>query len=200
MEKIILTDADGVLLNWNAGFERYMHDKGFPKIPNTDHEYSISTRHGVSVHQGYECVKEFNESRYIANLEPFADSVDYVLRLASKGFKFIVVTSISDHADSLEYRTENLKNIFGDVFLEINCIAMGSSKATTLSRWADSGYFWIEDHMRQAEAGHEAGLRTVLIDHPYNAHYQTDLFPRVSYNTPWKEIHEMVCKAYNLPI
>jgi len=52
--------------------------------------------------------------------------------------------------------------------------------------------------MRQAEAGYEAGLRTVLISHPYNSHYKTDLFPTVSYKSPWEEIYNMVCKEYNL--
>ena len=64
-------------------------------------------------------------------------------------------------------------------------------------RWADSKYFWIEDHMRQAEAGHEAGLRTILIKHPYNKHYYTDLFPIVSYETPWKEIYSIITAEYN---
>ena len=84
------------------------------------------------------------------------------------------------------------------VFDEIVCLEMGSSKATELTRWEGSGYFWIEDHMRQAEAGHEAGLKTVLIDHPYNSHYKTDLFPTVSYTKPWEEIYDMVCKEYGI--
>jgi beta-phosphoglucomutase-like phosphatase (HAD superfamily) len=64
-------------------------------------------------------------------------------------------------------------------------------------QWLDTGYFWIEDHVNQAEAGHKAGLKAVLIKHPYNSHYTTDLFPSVSNNTPWKEIYNMVQKEYN---
>jgi FMN phosphatase YigB (HAD superfamily) len=197
-EKLILTDADGVLVNWNASFVRYMTEKGFPQLPDTDTEYNISARHGVSSHQATECVKEFNESRHIADLNPFADSVDGILALSNLGFRFIVVTSISSHPDAHEYRSLNLKNLFGDVFDEIRCIEQGASKAATLTEWADTGYFWIEDHMRQAEAGHEAGLKTVLINHPYNSHYKTDLFPTVSFETPWAEIVNMVRKEYQL--
>jgi FMN phosphatase YigB (HAD superfamily) len=197
-EKIILTDADGVLVNWNNGFDKFMLSRGFPRIPNTDTDYSLALRHGITVHQAHECVREFNESRHIADLEPFADSVEYVIKLANHGFKFIVVTSISDHPDAHEYRTLNLEHLFGDVFEEIHCIEMGASKAHTLMQWADTEYFWIEDHMRQAEAGFEVGLKTILISHPYNSHYKTDLFPIVSYETPWEEIYDMVCKEYNL--
>lgn len=197
-EKLILTDCDGVLVNCNSAFEKYMEFNGFPRVPNTDKDYNISVRHGISSHQARECVMEFNESRHIADLMPFADSVDNILTLANLGFRFVVVTSLSSHPDAHEYRTLNLTNLFGDVFDEIRCIEQGASKAVTLMEWEDTGYFWIEDHMRQAEAGYEAGLKTILINHPYNSHYKTDLFPTVSFETPWAEIVNMVRKEYNL--
>jgi FMN phosphatase YigB (HAD superfamily) len=197
MEKIILTDCDGVLLRWNEGFENFAEQKGYPKVPGTDTEYSMSLRHNITMKQALALIKEYNESDAMTSLLPFADSVEYVKKLAAKGFRFIAVTSLSDHPDAKTYRTENLKSLFGDVFDDVVCLSMGASKANVLMQWADSGYFWIEDHMRQAEAGHEAGLRTVLINHPYNHHYNTDLFPVVSYETPWKEIYNMVCNTYN---
>ena len=196
MKKIILSDADGVLVNWNNGFTKFMIEKGFPQIPNTDHEYSISARHNISTKKAMEFVKEFNEGADIEHLHPFADSVKYVGKLARLGFRFIVVTSISSHPDAKVRRTKNLQNIFGDVFDDVHCIEQGASKANILMNWADTGYFWIEDHMRQAEAGHEAGLRTVLIKHPYNTHYKTDLFPTVSFENPWREIYEMAFSYY----
>lgn len=197
-EKIILTDCDGVLVNWNDAFDKFMLSTGFSRVPDTDTEYSLALRYNISTHQAMECVTEFNNSRHIATLEPFADSVDNVLALAKLGFSFVVVTSISDRPDALEYRTENLRNIFGDIFQEIICIEQGASKSATLAQWADTEYFWIEDHMRQAEAGHEVGLKTVLINHPYNQHYKTDLFPTVNYKTPWAEIRKMVCEDYDI--
>jgi len=201
MEKIILTDADGVLVYWNGAFERFMERKGHPRIPGTDDEYNISLRHkNVSPSEAHAFVKEFNESEYIANIEPFADSVKYVKKLSELGFRFTVVTSISDAPAAKYYRTKNLINVFGDIFDDIICIEMGASKAATLQKWLGTGYFWIEDHMRQAEAGHEAGLKTILIDHPYNTHYHTDLFPKVSYEKPWEEIYNIICREYNIEI
>jgi FMN phosphatase YigB (HAD superfamily) len=145
-----------------------------------------------------ELIKEFNEGPLIASLEAFADSVEFVGKLAIRGFKFIVVTSISNHPDSHIFRTQNLTNLFGDVFDSVHCIEQGASKASILATWADTGYFWIEDHMRQAEAGHEVGLKTILINHPYNSHYKTDLFPTVSFEHPWEDIYNIVCKEYNI--
>lgn len=198
MDKIILTDADGCLVDWNSGFNKFMDKRGMPQLPDTDDKYLLSLRHGISSSLATELVKEFNEGPQIEDLEPFADSVKYTQKLADLGFRFIVVTSISDAPQAKVFRTKNLTSIFGDIFDEINCIEMGASKAHILKNWQDTGYFWIEDHMRQAEAGYEAGLRTVLISHPYNSHYKTDLFPTVSYKSPWEEIYNMVCKEYNL--
>jgi FMN phosphatase YigB (HAD superfamily) len=195
--KIILTDCDGVLLDWASSFNEFMAEKGHPQIPGTDSEYSLMLRHNISSSESHKYIMEFNESSRIAELSAFADSVKYVNKLVEKGFRFIAVTSISDAPIAKHYRTQNLLKLFGDVFDEINCIEMGASKANILMNWEASGYFWIEDHMRQAEAGHEAGLKTVLIDHPYNSHYKTDLFPTVSHTTPWEEIYSTVCNEYN---
>ncbi len=197
MEKIILTDCDGVLLQWEDAFEQFVLSKGHERVPDTETEYSMAIRYGITVKQAQLYIKEYNESDAMASLEPFADSVEYVAELASLGFRFIAVTSLSDHPDAKIHRTQNLKNLFGDVFDDVVCLKMGASKAHVLMQWADTGYFWIEDHMRQAEAGHEVGLRTVLINHPYNSHYRTDLFPIVSHESPWEEIYHLVCDTYH---
>ena len=197
-EKIILTDFDGVLGNWNDAFSKYMANLGLPQLPNKEAEYSIAGRHGISVKHALARITEFNEGAWIDDIGPFADSQEYVKKLADKGFRFIIVTSISNAPQAKQYRTQNAVKLFGDVFDEINCIELGASKAHILTRWADTGYFWIEDHMRQAEAGYEVGLKTILIEHPYNTHYITDLFPKVSYETPWAEIYNIVCNEYNL--
>lgn len=198
-QKIILTDADGVLVDWNTGFANWMTSRGYPQKPDTESEYSMAIRHGITTHEAHEFIKEFNESPAISDLKPFADSIPFVNKIANLGFRFIVVTSISSHPNAKIHRTQNLKSLFGEVFDDIHCIEMGASKANILlENWADTGYFWIEDHMRQAEAGWEAGLKTVLINHPYNRHFVTDLFPRVSYESPWEEIFNMVRKEYQV--
>lgn len=198
MEKIILTDADGVLVDWLGSFNVFMSRQGHPFVPGTETDYSLAVRHNISNHQAREYVRQFNESAAIADLAPFKDSVEHVKRLAKLGFKFIVVTSISNTPNAKIYRTRNLVDLFGDVFIDVHCIGQGESKDTTLAAWEDTGYFWIEDHMRQAEAGHEVGLRTILVEHPYNQHYKTDLFPKVGFNNPWAEIYNIITNHYNI--
>lgn len=197
--KIILTDADGVLVNWGKAFDQFMIDRGYTQLPNTDHEYGMDVRFGVDHQTAHRLIDEFNNSEQIAHLEEFADSKKYIGKLVELGFRFIVVTSISNSQNASKNRTQNLESIFGKIFDEIHCIGMGESKSYILEKhWGGSDLFWIEDHPRQALSGHEAGLKTVLIDHPHNCHFQTDLFPRVSYHEPWKEIYSLVCREYGL--
>ena len=198
MKKHILVDADGVLLRWEEGFNSYMNTEGYIRLPYTETEYSIALRYGIPMSKAQIFMKEYNESAAMRNLAPFADSVEYVSKLAALGFRFTVITSLSDHPDAKTYRTENLHNLFGYIFDDVVCLEQGISKASILMRWADTRYFWIEDHMRQALAGYEAGLRPILINHPYNNHYTTDLFPIVEYDSPWKEIYKIICNDYGI--
>lgn len=195
-EKIILTDADGVLVNWLDGFEKFMNERGYPRAPNSEHEYAIPKRHkNVPEEVVYSLIHEFALSGHIANLEPYADSVKYVKLLSEQGFRFVVITALSDAPLATLNRMKNLHGHFGNVFNDIQCIKMGAMKTEYLRPWEGSGYFWIEDHPKQANAGHELGLKSVLINYPHNLDHPVE-FPRVSNHAPWEEIYEMIMKHY----
>jgi FMN phosphatase YigB (HAD superfamily) len=194
----ILTDADGVLLVWNEAFDVFMKRKGLPRITGTENSYNLTDRYGITYQESVDFVKDFNEGEYMRDLLPLSDSVEYVQKLVALDFRFTVITSISDNPISKIYRTENLINLFGDIFDDVICLETGASKTAALAKFGGTGLFWIEDHFKNAEAGYEVGLKSILIEHPYNKHYSTDLFPRVSKTTPWKEIYEIVTKEYGL--
>jgi FMN phosphatase YigB (HAD superfamily) len=199
MKKIILTDADGVLVTWLAGFEQFMASEGYNLIPGTEHHYGMEARYGISSDEAHRVIRLYNESPFIADLPAHEDAVEYIGKLVAHGFKFVCITSISSHPNAAKYRRENLEKLFGPHFLEIICLAMGSPKKAALMSWEGTGFFWIEDHIKNAEQGHEMGLRTVLIQQDHNAHYETDKFDIVGPKSPWQEIYHLVCKAYNLP-
>lgn len=200
MEKIILVDCDGVLLNWSKGFEQHMVELGHRREPGTDDQYSLARRFGISEKTIMGIVKKFNKSKHVRELEPYKDSVRWVQRLHDEGFEFHVITSLSDDFNAKARRYENLQEVFGQgVFklCNLTCLSTGADKQEVLEEaWGDDGYFWIEDHFRNAEAGYEVGLRPILIDTSYNRHYQTDLFPRVDEHRPWQEIYTTITDHY----
>ena len=194
-DKLILTDADGCLFHWNAAFSLFMHEKGLPLLPETEDNYSIATRHGCTYADGRKLVTEFNHSAYIRDLHPFADSRHYVRKLAADGYKFIVITSLSDDPQAFDNRAHNIRKHFGNVVQELHCLPIGIHKGEMLKRWRGTNLFWIEDHVENAAAGADVGLRSIVIDHPYNTKYtqhDSKLHARVSYATPWEEIYNLI--------
>lgn len=196
---IILTDVDGVLLNWNSAFEYYMGKEGYKLIGDQLNRYSLSKRFGVSREAMNEYINEFNNSKIISRLEPFKDAKKYVLKLVKDGFRFIAITNIGDSSTSYEYRKQNLISVFGDIFDDIICLPVGTSKYEVLSRWEDTGLFWIEDKFSNALDGHSVGLNSILIDADYNKDFSTTRFPRVSGETPWEAIYDMITEYYSSP-
>jgi uncharacterized HAD superfamily protein len=197
-EKHILTDCDGVLLNWNRSFEKFMADQGHPVLQDQVHEYDIHLRHGLTYEMQWKYIREFNESPIIRELFPLSDAVEQVKELYAEGFKFTVITSLSNNPESKKYREENLKYLFGNIFKEIICLPTGSDKRSTLEQWKDSGLFWIEDHANNAVAGYELGLNSILIRHPYNQEFDTDNFHIVGNYRPWKQISSIIKSDYQI--
>lgn len=194
-EKIILTDADGCLFNWNAAFNKFMQESGYDAIPEEVDNYSVQARFGIESNVKMDLIKEFNHSDRIGNLEPYADSKKYIDLLNSEGYKFIVITSLSQKASAHDYRTENLRKCFGDAIIELHCLRIGVHKGERLKRWEGTNLFWIEDHVENAAAGAKLGLRSIVIDHPYNVDYnQYDhlLYARTTKETPWADIYEII--------
>lgn len=192
-DKIIVTDADGVLLDWLGGFNDYMVSLGYSQKPGTSHMYELEVRFGIDRDTVMKCIHDFNESERISSLSAFEDSVEYVTKLVEDGYRFVCVTSVSENPETKAYREENLRNLFGNAFVEVICLAVGQDKQAILNEIAGgTKLYWIEDHFKNAEAGYEAGLTSILIDNDYNSHFQTDLFTRVDRVDPWKQIYEII--------
>ena len=95
--KIILTDADGVLLDWEYAFDVYLRTHGFNKVEGGNLKYDIGKRYGIDREQGKKLIKIFNESAHIGFLPPLRDAMYYVKRLHEEhGYVFHCITSLSN--------------------------------------------------------------------------------------------------------
>ncbi len=193
--KIILTDADGCLFNWNSTFNQFMQERGYTIVPGEEENYSVEERFDLDFDGKMDFIKEFNHSDRIGQLPPHADAKKYVAKLNAEGYKFIVVTSLSEKPSAHEYRAQNLKEHFGDAIIDLHCLRIGVHKAEKLKQWEGTNMFFIEDHVSNAVAGAKLGLRSIVIDHPYNLGYDLDnhlLYARTSEDTPWEDIYEII--------
>ena len=191
LEKLILTDADGVLLNWEYAFNIWMQEHGFEEVEDSKLHYDMSIRYCIPRDQVVKLIRMFNESAAIGFLPPQRDAMFYVKRLHEEfGYKFHCITSVSKDPNAQKLREMNLKKIFGEnTFEKIICLDTGAPKDDILEEYEGTGLLWIEDHIKNAETGYELGLRPLLFEHGHNMSYEHPEIPRVK---NWKEIYELV--------
>lgn len=189
--KIILTDADGVLLDWEYAFDVYMRQHGFNKATGGNLKYGIGARYGIDIEQGTRLIKIFNESAHIGFLPPLRDSMYYVKRLHEEhGFVFHCITSLSKDENACELRRMNLRKLFGETaFEKFIFLDTGADKDDVLEQYRGSGLWWIEDKITNAQTGANLGLKSLLVEHGHNMEYQNTKIPRVK---NWKEIYSIV--------
>lgn len=188
--KIILTDADGVILNWEYAFAIWMEEHGFSKVENGAFLYDIGERYNIDKAQGRKLIKLFNESAAIGFLPPLRDAMYYVKRLHEEhGYVFHCITSLSSDINAQRLREMNLKKLFGETAFErIVCLETGADKNAALEPYRDSGCWWIEDKIENAEVGLDLGLRSVLMEHGHNMNHECP-YPIVK---NWREIYELI--------
>ena len=138
---IILTDCDGVLLNWRDPFDAWMmREKGIFAEGDV-RVYDQADRYEMP--DIFEYILEFNNSANIGFLPPLYDSVKYVRKIYEEfGYKFTVITSLSLNPYTQKLRTKNLQNIFGkEVFDEFVYLDTGADKDDILLKYSEFSSF-----------------------------------------------------------
>lgn len=188
MDKRIILDCDGVLLDWAYAFDVWMVEHGYSKISNTNQYYDQTRRYGISHVEAVSQIKKFNESGCVGFIPAFRDSVEYVTKLSELGWKFEVISCLDKDKYAQKLRQKNLLHLFGDVFDFIDCaldFTVGKEQYL-LDRYKGKNYYWIEDSVDHAESGKRVGLNSIVMDHPYNKEWDG---PRVK---NWKEIYQII--------
>jgi FMN phosphatase YigB (HAD superfamily) len=188
MNNVILTDVDGVLLDWEYAFDVWMQQHGF-QLKNPL-KYNIGTRYNIDNDQGKTLIKIFNESAHMGFLPPLRDAMEYVKKLHQDGFVFHVITSLTKDQNACKLRKMNLQKLFGkNVFEKFVFLDTGADKDEALAEYQNSNLFWIEDKILNCVAGQRAGLRSILMEHGHSMDFENPEIPKVK---NWKEIYNII--------
>jgi hypothetical protein len=192
MNKIILTDCDGVILNWEYAFCIWMEQHGYTQIENGNHYYDLSERFAITRAEAKNKVKIFNESAAIGFLPALRDAMYYVKRLHEEhGYVFHCITSLSLDPSAYQLRKMNLEKLFGPTaFTKLICLDTGADKEAALEEYRNTGLYWIEDKLENAIAGQAVGLRPILVEHGFNMNNSIPVGMQKVVN--WKEIYDIV--------
>jgi len=187
-EKLILADADGVLLDWSYAFGEYMRQKGH--VPVRTDVYNLSKCYNMNSKTISDWVYEFNSSYHIRNIPPLMDAIKYVKKMHEEhGMIFHCITALSTDPDAYLLRKENLERLFGvTAFEKVTCVGTGAAKDEALRPYQGSGCVWIEDKLENAELGDRMGLDSLLMVQDHTRDYDGPI-KRVH---NWKEVYEHV--------
>ena len=189
--KLILTDCDGCLTDWEWAFRVWMEDRGYTMNGQAKLTYYLYQHYNdMTKDRMKDLVKQFNESAAIGFLPGMRDSVYYVKRLYEEhGYQFRVITSLSLDRNAQRLREMNLRKLFGNAIESVVCLDTGADKDQALAPYKDSGLWWVEDKYENFQLGIELGLQSVLLEHGHNMTQPTEGGHKV---TTWKEIYELV--------
>ena len=199
--RIILTDVDGVLLEWEHHFTKWMlqktlfDDRGaryhpHRLLPDKQDTYWMEERFGLTKNEIRIQIREFNRSAWMGTQRPMLGSQTWVKLLAAEGWTFIPITSQTSDKPAQELRKRRLGELFGEhVFTNYHILGTGADKDSALAEFHNTGLYWVEDKPANAVAGLKYGLKPILIDHPYNKDLNHDGIIRVN---NWQDIHKIL--------
>jgi hypothetical protein len=199
--RIILTDVDGVLLEWEHHFTKWMLQKTLfdergaryhphRLLPDKQDTYWMEERFGLTKNEIRIHIREFNRSAWMGTQRPMLESQTWVKLLAAEGWTFIPITSQTSDIPAQELRKRRLGELFGNqVFTNYHILGTGADKDGALAEFHDTGLYWVEDKPANAVAGLKYGLKPILIDQPYNRDFNHPEVIRVS---NWKQIHSLL--------
>ena len=104
--RIILTDVDGVLLEWEHHFTKWMLQKTLfdergaryhphRLLPDKENTYEMAERFGVTKDEIRKHIREFNRSDWLGTQWSMPESQTWVKLLAAEGWTFIPSTSMT---------------------------------------------------------------------------------------------------------
>lgn len=188
--KPLLVDCDGVLLDWLGGFTFFVEKKQNLTLckagPQT---FDLSEWLGCSKDEMIALINAFNsgEDGFFGQLRPLPLAVESLQAAYSIGRPIHVITSVSKQPEVIAQRKSNLITVFGDIFTEINCIGLHSSKQEHLARHQDAT--WVEDHYDNATVGAKAGHTSYLLRTSYNLRHEADCDTLI-WVDDWSQIQE----------
>lgn len=189
MDKILLTDCDGVLLDWETKFRAFAKRLGYQLRDIAVNAYSTSEQYDISQAEGSALIAKFNASSDFESLTPFKDSVEYITQLKNENWKIVVITTAGVHHWTYGLRKSNLDQVFGqDAVDELHILPLHGDKGLKLVDHSNSNLHWIEDKPSNAELGFKYGLRPLLMTNNHNLSYTGSV---IRVNT-WNEIYNII--------
>ncbi len=196
MNKLILVDVDGVILQWGMAFGAYIKHEGL--VPDNHlirPAYKVETILNISRDEATVLISKFHASDHFNHLTPYKDAALFIPRFSKEGYKFVAISAALQGGniaqDNLIFanRFANLNWVYPDIFETLHLVPMRASKHEYLSSYTNA--FWVEDTLKNAITGVECGHKSIFINRTEDPRRQGS-HPDVINVSCWDEIYDYI--------
>ncbi len=187
----IAVDIDGVLANLTEPFlEYYNQREGTNFRLENVHTTNFKELFGINGEEEKKLLDDFFKSDFFSNIQPIMGAQEAISHL-SKRNHLVIVTARKEYIQ--DKTNEWIERFFPDVFSEIhfarNINSGDESKLSKFDICMEKGYeIIIEDDLVYANPCAEKGIKSILLNHPWNQ--EENLHPEITRVNNWQEVLE----------
>lgn len=197
MRKTLVTDCDGVLLNWLSGIPKFLAEQGLDSrhladrlegnqfVPIEEIFMSETLEQALSRMSGYQ------SSHWLKQLPAMEPGAEVIVERLSDEYEIIVVTSFSEDKEAQRNREENLQLRYGSSISDLICLPFSANKTDVLKDLAKSRdvRLWIDDQIKHVHHGINAGIESYQYTYGMTCGRNTG---EVRELNSWREVEEML--------
>lgn len=197
MKKTLLTDCDGVLLNWLSGIPQFLASQGLDSshvqkrldgnqfVPITELFMTDNEDEALEQMHAYQ---RSDVLKALPVMEP--GSEEFVKRL-SDDYEIIVVTSFSEDKQAHRNRADNLELRYGSAISDLICLAPFANKTDALKDLAKSrdARIWLDDQVKHVYHGINAGIESYQFSFGMECGRNTGEVPEIE---SWREVEKLL--------
>lgn len=202
MKKTLVTDCDGVLLQWLTHVPDFVEElgldtshlrdcmKGNQFIPFFDLFAAKNEK------EAFERLEAYQESDYLKRLPIMEDGAEKAISNLSKEYEIIVVTSFSENPKAQRNRAENLELRYGNAISDLICLPQAADKTEVLKDLAKSRdvKIWLDDQIKHVHHGINAGIDSYQYTHGMDCGRNTGEVKEID---SWKKVESMFIDIEN---
>jgi len=160
---VLLSDLDGVYVDWAQGFVNYMESIGIKALHANPTIFSM-TDIFPQVEKPWLHILDYQQSEFYAQVKAYEGAREAYQALVDGGVTIIAVSSCGLDEQTVRSRTAMIESegVFSDMVL----LDLGASKLDVLKKFSRSAF--IDDQPVVAMEGQEAGHVSILHSMPYN--------------------------------
>jgi len=167
----LLSDVDGVIVNWFAGFSEYMKEQGEFYTGGLPSRYDMKDVFPLNT-SPYKHIQEYQASHHYREATLFPEVKKALSAIRKLDIPVTFITACGDHTEIKAVRSVYFEKHLPDLYEGIIFLPLGDNKDEAFKSFndPDTYYFMIDDLADVCKVAYRNGINPILKDMEYNRH------------------------------